>query len=292
MTMSTSGFVIALGAALVSRAHAAPLPVWPAPRGPVSTGAAAAVVSTSLSVTGGDAPDVAAGVARFLARAFPHPTPRGPSPSRAAAAITTLALTVTDGSAPLQYGVDESYVLSVPEDASAITLVSPTQYGALAGLETLSQLIVWDAPNRTYAVSGAPLSVSDSPAFSWRGLLIDTARHFQPVASLRAIVDSMTMAKLNVLHWHIVVSARSSGPARHGHPTHRPRTGTRTLGEAFGVCTRVEWARPPPAAPASRAVHCPFPSASSRCIRRWVATPAGLPSSRHPPCPPSPLKSP
>ena len=181
------------------------LPVWPAPRGPVSQGSASVLVSPALAVSGAaEWPDVAAAVARFLERAFPHAVP----PSRrlsASASITLLALNVANGSAHLQLGVDESYALSVPADAAApITLTAATQFGALAGLETLSQLLAFDAGNRTYAVAGAPLSVADAPAFSWRGLLVDTARHFQPLASLRAIVDSMAMAKLNVLHWHIV----------------------------------------------------------------------------------------
>jgi hexosaminidase len=34
--------------------------------------------------------------------------------------------------------------------------------------------------------------------------MVDTARHYQPLASLRAIIDSLTNAKLNVLHWHMV----------------------------------------------------------------------------------------
>jgi hexosaminidase len=93
----------------------------------------------------------------------------------------------------------------VPADPTApITLSAATQFGAMAGLETLSQLLAWDAPNRTYSVASTPLAVADSPAFGWRGLLVDTARHFQPVATLRAIVDSIVMAKFNTLHWHIV----------------------------------------------------------------------------------------
>jgi hexosaminidase len=149
-------------------------------------------------------PDVAAGVARFLARAFPHPV----SPARAARAgpaLSALVLNITNGTALLQLGVDESYNLIVPADVAApIVLTAATQFGALAGLETLSQLISFDAGSRAYSVAGAPLTVADAPAFAWRGLLVDTARHFQPPASLRAIIDSMAMAKLNVLHWHIV----------------------------------------------------------------------------------------
>ena len=182
------------------------LPVWPAPRGPVSLGTAPVTVSPSLSITGAEAPDVAAGVARFLARAFPHALP--PARRRAAAAappaIPALALSVANGAAELQYGVDESYTLSIPNATAAIELTAATQFGAYAGLETLSQLLTWDAAARTYAVASAPLLISDAPAFGWRGLLVDTARHFLPIPTLRAVVDSMVMVKLNTLHVHAV----------------------------------------------------------------------------------------
>ena len=194
----------ALLAIVAMRAAAAPLPVWPAPRGPVTIGDISVAVSPSLAVTGADTPDLAAGTARFLLRAFPHPV-RASSVRARSPAISTLALVVANGTARLQLGVNESYTLAVPSSADAsITLTAATQYGALAGLETLSQLLGWDAGNRTYTIASTPLSVVDSPAFSWRGMLIDTARHFQPLAVLRSIIDAMAMAKYNTLHWHAV----------------------------------------------------------------------------------------
>jgi hexosaminidase len=168
----------------------------------VSFGATSVQVSPALSVSGAAQwPEVAAGVARFLERAFARPVGSGDG----GAAISSLALNVTNGSSVLALGVDESYSLFVPTDASApLTLSAATQFGALAGLETLSQLLAFDADAGAYAIARAPLNVEDSPAFAWRGLLVDTARHFLPPAALRALIDSMCFAKLNVLHWHVV----------------------------------------------------------------------------------------
>jgi hexosaminidase len=168
-------------------------------------GAATVQVSPALSISGAEQwPDVAAGVTRFLARAFPRPLPAAHRRS-AAPAISALVLNISHGDLPLQLGVDESYTLTVPSDAAQpLTLTAATQYGALAGLETLSQLLAYDTEARAYAVAGTPLQIADSPAFSWRGLLVDTARHFLPIPTLRATLDSMSYAKLNVLHWHIV----------------------------------------------------------------------------------------
>lgn len=36
-----------------------------------------------------------------------------------------------------------------------------------------------------------------------KGLMIDTSRHFQTLAEIRRVIDSLPYAKLNVLHWHI-----------------------------------------------------------------------------------------
>lgn len=45
--------------------------------------------------------------------------------------------------------------------------------------------------------------IKDVPRFSHRGLLIDSGRHFEPVKQIKALIESMTYAKLNVLHWHL-----------------------------------------------------------------------------------------
>jgi len=182
---------------------ASSIPVWPAPK-LYTSGSSTVVVSSSLSITGDDTPDLVAGVSRFLARAFLHP----PSSNRHDSSLdilSSLVLNVSNGNAELQYGVDESYSLMIPSNStSAILLSSPTQFGALAGLETLSQLLEWDPLNRLYSIESTPLFINDSPAFGWRGLLMDTARHWQSLSSISAILDSMTMVKLNTLHWHIV----------------------------------------------------------------------------------------
>jgi endonuclease/exonuclease/phosphatase family metal-dependent hydrolase len=48
-----------------------------------------------------------------------------------------------------------------------------------------------------------PLLVLDAPWKPWRGLLVDTARHWLPPSSLEALVDGLAAAKANVLHWHV-----------------------------------------------------------------------------------------
>eukprot|EP00823_Brevimastigomonas_motovehiculus_P005717 TRINITY_DN425_c0_g1_i1.p1 TRINITY_DN425_c0_g1~~TRINITY_DN425_c0_g1_i1.p1 ORF type:complete len:546 (-),score=138.66 TRINITY_DN425_c0_g1_i1:312-1709(-) len=112
-------------------------------------------------------------------------------------------MTVTVKSAPdLQDGVDESYELSVSESGSVLS--ANTVWGALRGLESFSQLV--KTKNSQIIVENAPFDIHDAPRFSWRGLMIDTSRHFLPKQLLFHIIDSMSYNKMNALHMHWVDS--------------------------------------------------------------------------------------
>ena len=115
-------------------------------------------------------------------------------------AIKSVVVTTKSDDETLQYGVDESYTLELGGTSNVIN--SNTVYGALRGLETLSQLIIFNSTLGYY--SAYTSSINDKPRFDWRGVLIDTSRHFQSVRSILRVVQSMSFAKLNVLHWHIV----------------------------------------------------------------------------------------
>ena len=52
-----------------------------------------------------------------------------------------------------------------------------TRFGALRAIETLLQLVQNGAEN----TSVPWVTIEDSPRFPWRGLLLDSARHFIPL---------------------------------------------------------------------------------------------------------------
>ena len=130
---------------------------------------------------------------------FPH-RPEG-SGDPAMQTIAKMIVKVGDDSGDMPfYGMDESYTLSVAHaDDQTPTLTANTVWGALRGLETFSQMVRFNSSLNYYQTYTH--SISDAPRFSHRGILIDTSRHFQSVSSIKSVLDAMSYAKFNVLHW-------------------------------------------------------------------------------------------
>ena len=129
--------------------------------------------------------------------------PKGPN-ARPLSAAATLRITVrdaTDSRLPAT-DQDESYTLALGTDGGG-DIKANTTLGALRGLETFAQLV-------EYSVGGdvqlwhLPISVADRPRFSYRGVKVDTSRHFITLPHLRNVIRAMEAAKLNVLQWHII----------------------------------------------------------------------------------------
>jgi hexosaminidase len=92
---------------------------------------------------------------------------------------------------------DESYQLEITSGQARLT--APTPVGVLRGMETFLQLVTLDAQG-----FGAPaVRIEDHPRFSWRGLMIDVARHWMPEEVIKRNLDAMAAVKLNVLHFHL-----------------------------------------------------------------------------------------
>jgi hexosaminidase len=92
----------------------------------------------------------------------------------------------------------EGYRLSVTPQR--IVLAANGRAGWLYGGITLWQL-VHSGPRRTATVDAQ--FIEDQPRLSWRGLMLDSARHFQSPAFIARLIDWMALHKLNVLHWHL-----------------------------------------------------------------------------------------
>ena len=91
---------------------------------------------------------------------------------------------------------EEAYRLRVTPAGATVSASSDT--GLYYGATTLWQLIAASPDGRIGAVS-----IDDAPAFTWRGVMLDSARHFQPPAYVKQLIDRLAMEKLNVLQWHL-----------------------------------------------------------------------------------------
>ncbi|PRD24248.1 UNVERIFIED_CONTAM: Hexb [Trichonephila clavipes] len=95
---------------------------------------------------------------------------------------------------------DESYVIEVPAQGAAV-LTSKSIWGAIRGLETFSQL-VHDDNDKNLLINST--TINDAPRYKYRGLLLDTARHYQPIKTIKKNLDAMSYNKFNTFHWHII----------------------------------------------------------------------------------------
>ena len=68
----------------------------------------------------------------------------------------------------------ESYSLEITSFGAV--LKAPEVWGALRGLETFSQLVYTNEKNQCLQIAQA--SIHDFPRFLYRGILLDTGRHF------------------------------------------------------------------------------------------------------------------
>lgn len=93
---------------------------------------------------------------------------------------------------------DESYHLDINQNK--ITINATSDLGALHGLETLLQMLQSNSTSFYFPNS----KISDFPRFTWRGLMMDAARHFQPVDVVKRNLDGLAAMKMNVFHWHLV----------------------------------------------------------------------------------------
>lgn len=87
-------------------------------------------------------------------------------------------------------------------DGDGVRVEAGTPAGLFYGGVTLWQLLM------PYGGHGATalvpdVVIQDQPRFRWRGLMLDSARHFQSVGEIEQLIDWMALHKLNVLQWHL-----------------------------------------------------------------------------------------
>src|SRR6266404_5485048 len=161
------------------------------------TGSLAVDSSFSIAFTGYSEPRLERAGERFL-KQLAHQTglPLALKPSKTGKG--TLVIQTDHPSKEIQeVGEDESYILDV--SATGAKLRASTPLGTMHGLQTFLQLVEV-SPN---GFAAPVVTIQDQPRFPWRGLMIDSARHFIPLDVIRRNLDGMEAVKMNVFHWHL-----------------------------------------------------------------------------------------
>lgn len=87
----------------------------------------------------------------------------------------------------------EAYQLEITSNKILLTAV--TAHGIFNGIQTLRQLM-------RDGVMIDNCIISDSPAFSWRGYMIDVGRNYMTVDLLKQQIEMLSRYKFNVFHFH------------------------------------------------------------------------------------------
>jgi len=103
-------------------------------------------------------------------------------------------------------GGDEGYALEVLP--KAITIRAAAAVGVSHAVQTLRQLFPPEIENRNVVDRPSPWTVPavrimDHPRFEWRGLVIDSCRHFAGKDFIFRTIDLLAYHKLNRFHWHL-----------------------------------------------------------------------------------------
>jgi hexosaminidase len=114
------------------------------------------------------------------------------------AAKTTLTIKAAGPSEEVQrLGEDESYHLAITATQAQLTAKNPL--GILRGMQTFIQLVRITPKGFNVPV----VTIDDEPRFPWRGIMIDSSRHFITLDAIERNLDGMEAVKLNVFHWHL-----------------------------------------------------------------------------------------
>ncbi|MDR6625891.1 family 20 glycosylhydrolase [Caulobacter segnis] len=190
--LSASLAVLALSLSAASAHAAAPTPIIPVPAELIPGQGALLVRSGAvISAPAGDAAALSA--ARLLAGQVKQT--RGLDLHAREGGAGAIVL-VRDPSVTAA----EGYVLTVT--AKGARIAAKDDAGLLYGAMTMAQLL---SPDAAFGkpVKVPALTVRDQPRFGWRGIMVDVARHFQPVDAIKLLIDAMAAHKMNTLHMHL-----------------------------------------------------------------------------------------
>lgn len=114
--------------------------------------------------------------------------------------------TVVKGKGDINFVKDESldkegYILEVAE--TTITIKASEEAGAFYAMQTLRQLCAVDTLGNVEQIAIPCCTIEDKPRFKRRAFMLDVARHYSTMDTIKECLDMMALNKLNVFHWHL-----------------------------------------------------------------------------------------
>ena len=99
----------------------------------------------------------------------------------------------------------EAYRLSISKEAARVEASSLN--GVIYAIQTIKQMLPVQIYGKTISSDAdwtLPCAeINDAPRYSYRGMMLDVARHFFTVQQVKKCLDLMEIHKLNTFHWHL-----------------------------------------------------------------------------------------
>ena len=99
----------------------------------------------------------------------------------------------------------EGYALTAT--AVGVEITGKTARGLFWGVQSLLQLLPPEVYGETPVKNanwGVPaITIKDEPRYPWRGMQMDSGRHFFSIAEVKKFLDYAAMHKMNTFHWHL-----------------------------------------------------------------------------------------
>lgn len=92
----------------------------------------------------------------------------------------------------------EAYRIEVSR--GAITITGASEAGVFYGIQTLRKSMPMSGAG---FVTFPAVVINDAPRFSYRGMMLDVARHMFSVDEVKIFIDMLVLHNINTFHWHL-----------------------------------------------------------------------------------------
>ncbi len=121
--------------------------------------------------------------------------------------VIVLRVASDDVALPEGPGGDRSESFRLTVTAAGVEITGGGPAGVFYGVQALLQSLPADVYRKGRVGTGpwtiASTIVEDAPAFAWRGVMLDVARHFRTKHEVMRVIDQLAAHRLNRLHFHL-----------------------------------------------------------------------------------------